>query len=425
MKKNLHKLLLTCALLGLANVAIAEYDSCCPPPAAPQCNDIDSSDSCQAPEPCDSCETTKPYDPCVTPDPCDPCEPCCNKIPLNEEPCNCAYNAPARIDTACGWDAWFSATFLYWQAREKGCEIGYHTISSLETANPIITYENPVNLKYNYHPSFKIGLGCSSEGDDWTFLVEYTRFYSKDKQSLNILSTVTDHNFLNTNWINPSLLSAAAAIIENGQYYYLSGKWKIRSNIIDLKFGRPFYLGRQLTFNPHYGLRGGTIDQKYRLNAKYTDITDTTSSILLISSNTLDSWLIGPRAGIDTNWMLGSKFRVYGNFASSLFYQKFKTKIHQYLQEQDLVTSADVVIDKSSRAMSCITPNLEFELGLGYGTYFGNNEWFLDIALGYSYNYFWNQNNLRNLSDNMRSLSDGDASDLMFHGLTLTVRLDF
>ena len=49
---------------------------------------------------------------------CNPCCPCpkpCNETPKTNKPCNCAYNAPARIDPACGYKAWGSINFIYWQ----------------------------------------------------------------------------------------------------------------------------------------------------------------------------------------------------------------------------------------------------------------------------------------------------------------------
>lgn len=411
MKNFLPKTLLVFAFVSFASIAVAEDDSCSPPPA-PQCNESPSYDSC------DSCNTCEP---------CDPCEPCCSEIPLTEEPCNCAYNAPARIDTACGWDAWISGSFLYWQPREKGLDLGYQTVGPHVDATSISTTENPINMDFDFHPAFKLGLGFSSEGDNWTLFLEYTRFYSKDKRTADLGDAVSDYNLLSTSWIDSNLLTQAARTVNNGQYSFLRGEWKLKMNIIDLEVGRPFYLGKKLIFKPHYGLRGGSIDQKYKLTAKYTDVENNDSYVELTSNNNLESWFVGPRAGLDTDWMLGCKFRVFGNVASSLFYQKFTTKIKQMLPEQTLVAEDDVYIDQSKDAISYLTPNLEFEVGFGYGTYFANNEWFFDLTVGYAFHYFWNQNNLRNISDTMDhgSLSDFDAADLMLHGLTLTARLDF
>ena len=72
-----------------------------------------------------------------------------------------------------------------------------------------------------------------------------------------------------------------------------------------------------------------------------------------------------------------------------------------------------------------LTPNVEFDLGLGYGTYFCNNEWYFDLTIGYDFNYFWNQNFMRNLVDGQQTYSDSDAGNLMLHGLNITARIDF
>jgi hypothetical protein len=64
-------------------------------------------------------------------------------------------------------------------------------------------------------------------------------------------------------------------------------------------------------------------------------------------------------------------------------------------------------------------------LGLGYGSYFWNNEWYFDLAVGYDFHYMWNQNMMRHLNDEGMDHLDTDAGNLMMHGLTVSVRLDY
>ena len=353
---------------------------------------------------CRSCEICPPCDPC------DPCKPCCTEKPKTGEPCNCAYNAPARIDPACGWDAWVTGSFIFWQPKEKGLDLGYQTTVTAATHT---TDYNPINLNTDYHPGFKLGLGMSTETDDWTVYLEYTRLKSDDTTTKDIIATYNvSTNYLDSNWIYNV----------DGSYHtsYLKGKWELSYNMFDLELGRPYYLGKKLVFNPHFGLRAGWIDQKYNVDSLNIGGEYTTN---INVRNKQDTWLVGPRAGVKTNWMLGCDFRLFGNIAGSLTYQKFKSYVNQNWPIQTNITTP--AFYKSKNEIGYITPNVEFALGLGYGTYFCNNEWYFDMTVGYDFHYYWNQNFMRHDSDAFVSPCDYDAGNLMLHGLTITARFDF
>jgi hypothetical protein len=382
MKKMLTKVICLLSVVGYANIGLAQcFDPCCPPPPKPQC------------EPCKACEICPP---------CEPCTPCCTEVPKTGEPCNCAYNAPARIDPACGWDAWLSISFIYWQVKEKGLELGYEFYS-----DPTISYHeyNAINMDFNYKPGFKIGAGYSFCRDDWTIYLEYTRLtacQSTDKD-------VTDANnyILHSGWLDTS---------HSHSFTYLNAAWDLSYNMFDLELGRPYYLGKKLVFKPHFGLRAGWIDQSYNINgiAEFASIH---------SHNNQDSWLIGPRTGVDTDWLVGCDFRLFGNVAGSLVYQNFQN-CNKVLVPATIEATSDSIY-LGSEEMSYITPNVEMSLGLGYGKYFFNNEWYFDLTVGYDFQYLWNQNMMRHLKDGQNNLADLDAGNLKLHGLTITARVDF
>jgi hypothetical protein len=442
MKKLLSKTLLALAIVSFTSIVMAECGTCCepacPPPPKPKC------------EPCRTCEICPP---------CEPCKPCCTEVPTIGEPCNCAYNAPARIDPACGWDAWISLSFLYWQPKEKGLDLGNFnsvpiTLTQSATAriSGQVEYDNDlIKMDFDYHPAFKLGLGFSSDRDDWTLYFEYTRFYSKDNRSIDLTNSLVLNNialigasiaeeFLSTNWINESISDSEKTILGATpipgtlglgpvQFAFFHSRWELKTNIVDMELGRPYYLGRKLIFKPYYGLRGGTIDQKYSFTAQMVDYAHPDNFLLSYSKNKVDTWLIGPRIGVDTDWLIGCHFRIFGNVAAALTYQKFKTRLEQILPVQKngtiSVTDSTAITYKSKSSTSYLTPEAELELGLGYGTYFCNNEWYFDLTAGYSFNYFWHQNMMRNLSDGFSRLIDSHVGDLMLHGLTVTARLDF
>ena len=407
MKKMLVKTLCVLGVLSFCSVSFAQqYNS-----TAPQKN---QNDSCRK---CEICPPSEPCEPCCEPckaceicPPCEPCKPCCTEVPKTGEPCNCAYNAPARIDPACGCDAWVSGTFLYWQAKEKGLIVGYEYYDA-ETTPPTVHYVKPINIEFDYHPAFKVGAGISFCRDDWTLFLQYTRFTSVDSKTMDIEAELSATNYLTTPWLSDAAF--------RDTYYYLKGKWELKYNMFDLELGRPYYLGKKLVFKPHVGLRGGWIDQEFKLKS-ISFVDDATTRYYAKSEQ--DTWLIGPRAGLGTDWLVSCDFRIFGNFSGSLTYQNFEVKGIQVKPIQEGITQKLLYVKTND--FSQITPNVEFSLGLGYGTYFCNYQWYFDLTVGYDFNYYWNQNWLRYNTNNNYNL-DADAGNLMMHGLNVTARLDF
>lgn len=120
---------------------------------------------------------------------CNKCEPCCKETPKTNQPCDCAYNAPARIDPACGMKSWRYVSFIYWQAMEKGLEVCNHF--TREITDKIHYNGDMKNLNFEYHPGFKVGAGISILKDDWALLLEYTRLNGADPQTEGITNFST------------------------------------------------------------------------------------------------------------------------------------------------------------------------------------------------------------------------------------------
>ncbi len=373
------------------------------------CEPYDSCDKCEkCGDPCDSCGC----DTC----PPEPSEPCCKEVPKTGQPCDCAYNAPARIDTACGMKAWVSASFIYWQPKEKGWDLAKHTTKSLTTNDFSV---HVVKQDFDYHPSFKVGAGLNICRDDWTLFLEYTRLNCDDSKSIDLGSVFhVDNDFLETYRFYP--------ITSSSKFKSLKSKWDLDYNMLDLELGRPYYVGKKVVFKPHFGIRGGWLDQRYHLDGSYTNSTSVPYTIInVLQRNKSDSWLIGPRAGLDSDWLIGCDFKVFANLAGSLTYQDYKASLYLEQPVQTGVATATTYTFHNSD--NYLTPNVEFATGLGYGRYFCNNEWYFDFVVGYDFHYFWNQNKITNLQDRQQISSawETDEGSLVLHGLTVTARVDF
>jgi hypothetical protein len=305
------------------------------------------------------------------------------------------YNAPARVDVQGSWDFFIDASYIYWQPREHGLEVGY-TVADADVTN---NQGSVLHQGFDFKSGFKVGMGMNFERDNWVTDVHYTRL-------------VCDHHTTHT---APSGYHIEALWLEDtDNMSYVSSAWKFKYNMLDWNLGRPFYCGTKLSFAPFIGVRGGWIGQHFNLS--YTTVAD---SAIVHSYSRINSWLVGPRVGIGSSWMLGEGFRLFGDIDGGLYYQRSRTHYQPY-DADDVTVLAANMYDKTG----AITPNIDLDIGLGWGAYFADNGWHFDLSAAYEFNYYWNQNRMSYLKDLYNTIS-GDLGDLMIQGLTVKARLDF
>lgn len=312
------------------------------------------------------------------------------------------YNSPARINVEGAWDYFVTASFIYWQPKEKGLEVA---IYRQDDDNLNHSAYSLVNMDFDFHPGFKVGLGMQSSYDDWNIYLEYTRLYTKNSASKTVPHD-DDHHLYDT-WDGTD---GAACL-------HAKGTWKLHLNLLDFELARPFYVGTKLTFKPNVGARWGWITQKYR--AQYDSIAGDTDDYNISQAKTT-SWILGPRVGIDTYWHLTEGFRLFVNAAASIFYQDFDGKIDITFVDDEATTTAKYFDNKGY-----VNANFETAVGFGWGTYFSDDQWHFDLSAGYEFHYFLNQNMMRRLLETIDEITDAEASDLSLNGLTISARLDF
>ena len=304
-----------------------------------------------------------------------------NRQCTGEDQMPAGYSKTARINVDGDWDFFLTGSFILWQPSEQGCEVAY-------------TSGKLVNMDFDFKPGFKVGLGMNFNHDNWNLYAEYTRLNMTDRKSAH-------GSAITSPWMVNALASCTSA----------SAKWELDYNMFTLQLARPYYVGTELTFTPHIGWKSGWIDQNYNVDYSATNAPH--------SFNSNDSWLVGTRAGINTNWMLGRGVRLFGNGALALFYQHFNTETTQY------DTDGTYDLHASSKVGHTV-PNMELGFGFGWGTYFARNQWHFDVSGAYEYQIYWNQNYMRAMLHTIADVqSEGCAGDLSMQGLTLTFRFDF
>lgn len=373
MKKWKNFLLIAFSIFAIATVNANQNGCCkvCPPP-------------CPPPPPCE----------------CPPCPPCC-EVPCG--PTQSAYNHPASIAVCGCWDAFVTGTFLWVLPSMEQLEFAQTFFNSGSTGVGKIH-----EFEFDWKPAFKVGVGFNFDHDNWDVYLQYTRVNAEMHRHIELSD-------------DPGAILLNLMLNQLADVHLSSTKefWKSDFNMFDLEFGRPYYNGRCLIFRAHYGLKGGWFDNFI----KDEGITTASPTIYTGTFNS-KSWLIGPRAGIQTKWTFADGFRFFGDAAASLFYQKFfELNIREpFVPNPTLWFFANNAISKEINAA------FEAMLGVGYGTYFDRNRWYFDLEIGYEVQLFLNQNKIiaiKDLATSHPSNIHTKAGNYMFHGLNVTVKFDF
>ena len=178
-------------------------------------------------------------------------------------------------------------------------------------------------------------------------------------------------------------------------------------------------------FKPHFGLRAGWIDQKYKVtyfsSSPGTPVIDTTYKV----TSSTESWAIGGRAGMDTDWKFCGGFFLFGNSSLSILYTDYdEISLNRTHLRQREGFNDEYGTYNSERELCYLRPQLDIGLGLGWSDYFCCNDWFFDLRLGYEFHTFWSQNMFPKTND-VSVDPTATGGNLYLHGLVITARLDF
>lgn len=291
-------------------------------------------------------------------------------------------------------------SFIYWQPIQENMELGF--------ANATVTSTLPIdgsfiNMDFNFKPGFKIGLGGYFEYDNWDLHLEYTWFHARNHKS----SSAPEGGTI----LATQNLPTIGLLIS--EWNTLSSNWNLKMDILQLDLGRWHYTGTKFTSHPYAGIRGALIRQN--LHTNYA----TDAGLFSDDSQHTKSWAIGPEMGIDTNWILCQGFRLFANAEADVTFTRY-TKAR--LAEEDVVG----ISHAKQRNINSLRTHLDFEMGLGWGTYVDCNNWYMDFALGYGFQVFFDQNMFRHYTDSI-ALVQGFVpnGNLYINGLTATFSLTF
>jgi len=320
-----------------------------------------------------------------------------------------AYNAPSFID-AC-MDLYCTVDFTYWSASQENLELG--VVSNV--ASGLVAIDGTlVNQNSDYAPGFQLGFGADLGFDNWNFFTEYTWFRNTD-------TVTTSLDPAGTKVLYPVRGKPLGPF---DRYFYGHERWNLGMDFIDAEIGRAYYVGSALTFHPTLGLRGAFIRQE--LNVNYLNEASGLPAHNTHISQSAHSWGIGPRVGFCSSWMLGKGFRLYGDGSGDLLFTRYTTlNFNQKISNEVNAIIDGGIIDIKERNIGYLRTHLDLELGFGWGAYFYANRYHFDIAAGYDFQVFFNQNVFRRFTDDSSYSSILPNGDLFIQGLTISAQFDF
>ena len=322
------------------------------------------------------------------------------------------YNSPARIDVCDGWDTFVTGSFIYWEVITDQIDIG---LAEFTTFTP--REFEVIKFDTNYEPGFKIGAGSHLPFDDWDLYAQYTRLHERESTNYDPNGKI---GFIFITWS----FNGGSGVVGNPNGYnfvFLTGdikaSYKFDLDKIDLELARSYYVGKNLALRPFIGGSAHWLDQNY--------------SLQLINIGTLrrnfyknDSWAIGPRFGIGSNWIFYKGFRLFGSGAFSLLYA-----------DNDVSGNGEentIIFNINKRGRNALRDVEELMIGLGWCSYFSCNKWHLDLSVAYEAQRYSSTNYMAQLAQ-MRSVNNAGfetsnlvkPGDSFLHGLTVSARIDF
>lgn len=318
-----------------------------------------------------------------------------------------AYNQSADYMCESGWDVFLTGNYIYWDwAQDVGLSLGVTSPDSVTSLGNVTL--NPQGMTPGYASGFQVGLGFNMHGmDDWNFYAEYTWYKNSSSGANDIAASIA----------SPAIsvdLDVDASVSMN------------YSNA-DFLLQRPFYFGKKLTANFFTGLKALWITQEFSADLDHagsfsllsrTFLNGTVSELSVWRKTS--SWGLGPKFGLDSSWLLGYGFKILSNISASVLYTRYTQNadldMDMSLTMLSLPVNVDADLDYSDSSYGTIRPIAEAFLGLGWGSFFCDNDFHFDLSVGYDFNVYW---------DYVLLARGAPASNMYLHGLNIQARFDF
>ena len=331
------------------------------------------------------------------------------------------YNESASYECQNPWKLDLTGDYIYWAWQQAMMEVG--TLSQPTapgTAGLFNGVQDVIFQTPGYQSGFQLGLGCVLRGmDDWSLTAEYTWY--KNTDSLHSVATGLEVIVVSPSVVRHVEGSTPGTLLSRN----LTTTAELNYNCVDLVLQRPFYFGKKLTANFVAAVEALWISQKFTGTGGDLSFLGSDALVAAVVSGSFNSvayqksWGLGPKFGFDSHWLLGGGVKIMSRVSLSALYTSYVKLSSTLTGAVSNINIASLEINQTDN-YDTINPIGEAFLGLGWGTYFCNNNFHLDLSAGYDFKVYWSQNVLGSLVN-----SNGSPGDMSLRGLNIQVRFDF
>jgi hypothetical protein len=313
-----------------------------------------------------------------------------------------------------GADLFISADFIYWKAYQNGLEYANSAVAADPTTPPATlaqgSYATP---KGEFQPGFKVGLGLEFEHDGWDLFAQYTWLAPTSKTTSTVAPTAPNGLYA----VVGSLAAGNALGVGPASLSSASAKFTMHYNVVDLEVGRNFFLSRYMTLRPHFGLKADWITQRMNVSQDFLGVEFSGLYNSEQSNHKLKTWGLGIRCGLDPVWHFSRSWGMYGEFAFSALYSRFKNKGTDTLYTGAAQTGTTAQYANGRQSYHGVTPVLELGLGLSYMGWFYDEAYMLEVKAGWEEQVWFLNNQLVNgsTSGNGNMSTQGFTFKVGFH----------
>lgn len=308
-----------------------------------------------------------------------------------------------KCDNQGRWDIW--ADFLWWSSN-------LNNVTGFEAEQNTAGAETDVKVHLkrpgsHWDPGVRVGLGWNTGYDNWDIQGYWTYFYNSSKKGESPASFETNE---------------VESLFGEGH-----AKARLRYNAADFEIGKSYYVSRHFFIRPFTGFHAiwtslhtsfdydsaasATVNFPFASTGLINQPLSVTSSGASDADVNLDidTWGVGPKIGVNTNWGNFRGFSLVGNISTSLLYGKLMGKA-----KFDIDSATDIDVRVRDHEYWQVMPTLQMFYGLSYACCFAHGQNQFRISAGWESNFIWEAANF--------FLYDKPIS---MQGLTVDLRFDF
>jgi len=309
-------------------------------------------------------------------------------------------NLPARPPLTEALNFWVMGDALLWQAHEENLTYAYKSDATA-------SFSTLKGLDFDWDWGFRVALGYNAPRDGWDLSLLWTHIENHAEDHLH--ADADSSNLILPVW-NINDVGIGGPITQARAH------WNVNLEQVDFALGKEYYVGKYLTLRPNGGLRADWIYQTYDMTYNFLVVPGFPQRFNMTNR----FFGLGFFAGVDSDWMLGRGFSIYGmaDFATLLGFFDVDQKVRQ----ASPLTGFDQKgsIDSSLR---CGRGVLDLTLGFKWSHLCRNNSWGITLKAGYEYHVYFDQNQFSLMANATKYFKpDGD---LTYQGLALSGQIDF